>query len=633
MIERILLALALLSSATYFVRVLRQRLAPMLAARERNLPLDRVFRRLLAVAAEVLVQTRVIRDRPVAGLLHALVMWGFFAFAWVSLEHLAVGFIGLDDVGGGHSWYAHFAGAWSVLVLIGIVGLSFRRFVLRPRVLGQHLSGTSALVASLIVGLMVTYIVDWLYVEPPGIAWRVNWWLHTTALLGMLWLIPNSKHLHLVLAPVAIFFRGNVTSTMRALRDDDDDDFGMLSFGDLSQKDVLDVHSCVECGRCTDNCPANIIGGSLDPKKIVLQLQKGLRAGGEVIAGDEALVAQGKAWISEQDLFQCLSCGACEQACPVGIEHVGLKILDLRRGLVSEGRTGNEKLADMFTTMERSPHNAWGVSQQVRRKLLRAARLPRYSPGDTWLLWLGCGCNYDAHGHELVRAMQKLMDAAGLDWGVLPMETCCGEPARRAGNEYLYLELSVRVIDQLRSKRVKRIVTCDPHCARMLDVDYRQQPEFEDLGIEVVHHTELLASVAESLSLRPSSARITLHDPCYLARGRSVIDPPRSLLRSLGADLVEMEHHGTRTFCCGAGGAQLFIADDSVELPGGRVNYRRFAEAEATGADTLAVACPYCPIMLRDAAGHAAREDIRVVDVAQLLAERLPADEGATASG
>ena len=146
--------------------------------------------------------------------------------------------------------------------------------------------------------------------------------------------------------------------------------FGMLSFADLSQKDILDVNSCVECGRCTDNCPANAIGGSLDPKRIVLQMQRGLLAGGDRIAGDETLVASGEAWVSEQDLYQCLTCGACEEACPVGIEHVGLKILDLRRGLVSEGRTGSDKLADMFTTMERSPHNAWGVSQQVRRKLV-----------------------------------------------------------------------------------------------------------------------------------------------------------------------------------------------------------------------------------------------------------------------
>ena len=597
----------------------------MVGCKERNLPHDKIARRLWTVFAEVVLQTRVIRERPVAGALHALVMWGFFAFAWVSLEHFATGFLGLGVIHHGHSWYGDFAGAWAVLVLVGIAGLSFRRFVLRPKVLGEHLSGTSALVALLIVVLMATYIADWQVLEPPATAWKANWWAHTAALLGMLWLIPNSKHLHLVLAPVAIFFRGTVTSSMRALRDEDDDDFGMLSFSDLSQKDILDLNSCVECGRCTDNCPANLIGGSLDPKKIVLQMQEGLLAGGEVIAGDEALVESGEAWVSEQDLYQCLSCGACEEACPVGIEHVGFKILDLRRGLVSEGRTGSEKLADMFTTMERSPHNAWGVSQQVRRKLLETEEIPIIEAQTEWLFWLGCGCNYDAHGHEVVRSMRRILDAAGISWGVLASETCCGEPARRAGNEYLYLELSERVIGDLRSKGVRKIVTCDPHCARMFDLDYRQQPEFQQLGIEVVHHTELLANLLGTLPLRDSAGKVTLHDPCYLARGRGVIEEPREVLRALGADLVEMGHHAARTLCCGAGGGQLYIADDSVEPPGGRVNYKRFEEVDETGAATVAVACPYCPIMLRDAAGRRGRDDIRVADIAELVAESLPA--------
>ncbi len=626
--ERILLAAATLASLAYFLYSVWRRLAPMSAARERNLAFDRLGNRIWTVFAEVFLQTRVIRERPVAGTLHALVMWGFFAFAWVSIEHFALGFSGFGGRPESHSWYAAFAAAWAVAVLAGIVGLSFRRFVLRPKALGERPSATSAAVALLIVALMATYLADWGNVYGSHVTWKANWWAHTGALLGMLWLIPNSKHLHLVLSPVAIFFRGNVTSGMRPLRDEDDDDFGMIWFADLSQKDILDVNSCVECGRCTDNCPAHAIGGSLDPKKIVLQLQKGVLAGGDVIAGAENLVQRGEAWVSEQDLYQCLSCGACEEACPVGIEHVGLKILDLRRGLVSEGRTGSEKLAAMFTTMERSPHNAWGVSQEVRRKLLKTQRLPVLERQTEWLLWLGCGCNYDPHGQEVVSAMQRILDAAGVSWGVLASETCCGEPARRAGNEYLYLELSERVIGSLRSKGVRRIVTCDPHCLRMFDADYRQQAEYAGLGIEVVHHSELLARLMPALPVQGEAGKVTLHDPCYLARGRGVTEEPREVLRAVGADLVEMRHHAARTFCCGAGGGQLYIADDKVELPGGRVNYKRFEEAAATGAETVAVACPYCPIMLRDAAGQAGREDVRVADIAELVAERLPAATG-----
>lgn len=636
-IERVVFLAAALASLAYFLNALALRLAPMLTVRERNLAWDGLARRLWTVCAEVLLQTRVIRQRPVAGALHALVMWGFFAFAWVSAEHLAWGLLGLDRVQNVHSWYGGFAAAWAVAVLLGIAGLSFRRFVVRPKALGDRVSGTSALVALLIAGLMATYLLDWLWLQAPSAAWRANWWAHTGALLGMLWLIPNSKHLHLVLAPVTIFFRGQVTSSVRPLReeddDEDDDDFGMLSFADLSQKDILDAHSCVECGRCTDRCPANLVGGSLDPKKIVLQLRQGLLAGSERIAGDAASVAEGAAWISEQDLYQCYSCGACEEACPVGIEHVGLKILDLRRGLVSEGRTGNDRLTQMFTTMERSPHNAWGASQQTRRKLLETEGLPLYEASSEWLFWLGCGCSYDPHGHEVVAAMRKILDAAGVSWGVLATETCCGEPARRAGNEYLYLELSEQVIDSFRSRGVRRIVTCDPHCARMFDRDFRQIEAFRALGIEVLHHTELLARLVDSLPVDAAAATVTLHDPCYLARGRGVTEQPREVLRALGANLVEMPRSGAGTFCCGAGGAQLYIADDSVELPGGRVNDKRFEEAQATGAETVAVACPYCPIMLRDAAGRADGSEVRVADVAELVAERLPVAAGVAATG
>jgi Fe-S oxidoreductase len=273
--------------------------------------------------------------------------------------------------------------------------------------------------------------------------------------------------------------------------------------------------------------------------------------------------------------------------------------------------------------MERAPHNPWGVPHDTRRKLIESEKLPVFDGSQQWLLWMGCGASYDPHGQDVVRAMAKILDSSGVSWGVLARETCCGEPARRAGNEYLYMELSQQVIDLLRDKEVRNVLTCDPHCARMFAADYRQNAAFAELGIEIRHHAEFLHELLPKLDLRPESRKVTYHDPCYLARGRGITAEPREVLRRIGGELVEMEHHGKRAFCCGAGGAQLFIADDKVELPGGRVNHRRFAEAEASGASTVAVACPYCPIMLKDAAQHAKREDIQVLDLAELVAERL----------
>ena len=608
-------------SVGYFARVVARRLGAIAKARPK-LPSGPIGARLWRVFSEVFLQTRVIRERPMAGILHALVMWGFFVFAWVSVEHFLQAFHGLENAMRDESWYGLFAGAWAVAVLAGILGLSFRRFILRPPSLGR-VSVSSGLVALLIAGLMITYLAGWRGLDAGSRPWQINWWLHTACFLGMLFAIPNSKHLHLVVAPIAIFFRSSTTSATRALREGDDEDFGMLTFQHLSQKDILDLNACVECGRCTDYCPANVTGGSLDPKKVILQMQQGWLRGGETVAGTAEEVRDGKAWVSEVDLYQCLSCGACEEACPVGIEHVGAKILDLRRGLVSAGRTHSDKLTDLFNTMERAPHNPLGLSHDVRQKFIEAARFPVFDGSQEWLFWLGCGNSYDPHGQAVARAMQKLLDAAGVSWGVLRRETCCGEPARRAGNEYLYMEFSEKVIDALQSKPVKQLVTCDPHCARMFDSDYRQNAAYQNLGIRVEHHSELLDELKARLSLKPARQTVAFHDPCYLARGRGITQQPRTLLHAAGAQVFEPVLTGKQTFCCGAGGGQLYLADDRAESQRGRVNSKRFEQLTVTGAATIAVACPYCPIMLNDAAHAAGREDVRIADVAELLAERL----------
>jgi Fe-S oxidoreductase len=582
---------------------------------------DHLGQRIWRTFLEVTLQVRVVRDRPVAGILHAAVVWGFLAFAWVSTRHFYVGFRGLDTATESHSWYGDFAAVWAFAVLVGMLGLSFRRFVLRPPALGK-LSPTSALVAFLICALMVTYLLGWRVLTLGSPSWEANWWLHTLAFLGMLVVIPQSKHLHLVLAPIAIFFRPDRTSSTRALREDGED-LGLVHFNELQWKDVLDINACVECGRCTQFCPANITGGSLSPKEVILSMQHGMLAGGDLIAGDVAEQKDHKTWVTDDDLFQCLSCGACEYVCPVGIEHVGRKILDLRRGLVSEGRIESEKIVQLFTTMERVPHNPWGIAQDTRQKLIQSKHFPVFDGSQEWLFWLGCGLNFDPHGQAVASAMKEILDAAGVSWGVLARETCCGEPARRAGNEYLYLELSGKVIESFRNSKVKKVLSCDPHCTMMLDRDYRQVAAYNELGIHVVHHSEFIATLMPKLPLQASSQFIAYHDPCQLARGRGITQQPRQILERCGALLREPEHRGENTFCCGAGGAQLFITDDRREEAKERVNQRRFAEIMETKPSAVAVACPYCPIMLRDAAGRAKRDDVPILDLAEIVVSRL----------
>src|SRR3990172_13417876 len=314
-----------------------------LAGRRADLPLDDLGRRLWRVVSEVLFQSKVLATRPVVAFLHAVVMWGFLAFAGITPHHLWLGIAGFDNAGAtAGGWYDAFVAVWAAGVLVAIGGLAFRRFVLRPQALGK-LSPTSALVSALIAVLMITYLLAWAGVYPPASnGWLANWWLHTLALLVFPPIIVLSKHLHLALAPVAIFFRSENTSRMRPL-DLENEDLGLIDFSSLPLNDIINVNGCVECGRCTDACPANRSGGTLSPKEVILQMQRGFSAGGTLIAGSASEVAEGKAWVSEEDLMQCYACGACEQACPVGVEHVGRKILDLRRGPGSEDRIGRAR--------------------------------------------------------------------------------------------------------------------------------------------------------------------------------------------------------------------------------------------------------------------------------------------------
>ncbi len=603
-----------------FLRTVNRRLFSVFP-KHGDLPFDHIPRRLWRVFVEVLLQYRVVRDRPVVGVLHAAVLWGFMAFAWVSARHMWLGLIGLDKATESQCWYDTFVAVWAVAVLFAMIGLSFRRFVLRPKALGK-LSPTSGVVAFLISTLMVTYLLGWRVYPAGSPAWKANWWVHTVAFFVLLAVIPISKHLHLVIGPFTVFLRSETTSSLRALRDDGED-FGMIHFKDLGRKDVLDVNACVECGRCTDFCPANRSGGSLSPKEVILGMQHGLTNGDDLIAGTAGEQKDGKVFVSEEDVFQCFSCGACEQVCPVGIEHVGRKILDLRRGLVSEGRINNDKVNQLFTTMERAPHNPWGIAHDTRQKLIESKQFPIFDGSQEWLFWLGCGLSFDQHGQAVAVAMKQILDAAGVSWGVLARETCCGEPARRAGNEYLFLELSEKLIESFKNARVKKIVTSCPHCTTMLDKDYRQIASYAELNISVVHHTEFLTKLLPRLPIKPSAVTAAYHDPCYLARGRRITGEPRNILRACGVSLTEPENHGLKTQCCGAGGAQLFVADDQGEQGKERANQLRFAELVKSEATTVAVACPYCPIMLRDAANHAKRDDVEILDVAEIVAKSI----------
>jgi Fe-S oxidoreductase len=554
---------------------------------------------------EVAGQAKVISQRPAAGLAHAFVFWGFCAFALVTLNHLASGFgLGfMSPARGFGAVYFAIVTVWAVAVAGGIIYLALRRFVARPVWLGK-VSPESGVIALLILALALTYLAA-LWFDEESTAGRVTWWLHTIALLVFLPLIPHTKHLHLALSPATVFLRRQGFSRIPPLTGDED--FGLDTGKDVTRIDALQAFTCVECGRCTEHCPATNTGKELNPKEIILGLRAYLNEGG---AGNEAPLL-GK-HISEVAAFQCTTCGGCEFQCPVGIQHLPV-IIGLRRGAVNTGKWENDYGGKLFLNLERNG-NALGFPASERQKFIEKAGLPIYDGAQDYCLWLGCMGSYDPQGRETVLALARLLDHCGVSFGVLRKEKCTGDPARRLGNDLAVAQVAEANIETLRAANVGKMVSICPHCVRTIGTDWR---EFGGT-FEIEHHTELLARLEPLLpELSEGREKVAFHDPCYLGRYRGAYEEPRALVERYGM-LVEPERTRERSFCCGAGGGQMFLGEEQ----GKRINVERAGQLARTGAQTIATACPFCQSMFRDALSN--QPGPRLLDVAQIAAASLP---------
>jgi Fe-S oxidoreductase len=603
----IFLALCVVSGALFWRRIARV-IRTILASRpDEDFSLTPLAPRVREFVWEVLLQAKVIRHRPWPGIAHALVFWGFCAFSLVTIDHFAAGISVelLRHDGGvlGPAWFA-MAFLFAIGVSAGIAGLAIRRFVIRPRWLGEKASVESGVIALLILVLMITYIAEYLW-HPAGTAGKVLWWLHTLALLVFLPLIPHTKHLHLLLSPVTVFLSRGGFAKIPPLPSDED--FGLETGKDLTRLEALQAYSCVECGRCMEHCPAHNTGKALNPKEIALGLRSYLNANGAG-SGQPLLGVH----LSEEAVFQCTTCGACEYQCPVGVEHVPL-IIGLRRGAVNTGRWEDEYGGELFLKLERNG-NPLGMSQWERDKFIRQAELPWFDGSQEFLLWLGCMGSYDPEGRETVEALARVLRHHGVTFGVLKKERCSGDAARRLGNDLAFLQLADFNIGQLKSAGAKRLISICPHCVRTIQEDWREA----GATFDIVHHSELLASLP---ALRGGSGdEVVYHDPCYLGRYQDIYDAPRRVVEASGR-LVEAARSRDRSFCCGAGGGLVFLGEEK----GTRVSHERARELAATGAGTLAVACPFCRTMFRDALPAVVGEKApRLVDIAQLAAARLP---------
>jgi Fe-S oxidoreductase len=605
--ERLLFAaLAILSIALFWGRfnpILRRILR---SKKDIGFHLAPIARRTRILFWEVALQGKVIRQRPVPGIAHALVFWAFCAFALVTLNHCAsvfgLGFLNPDGIFG--RFYVYFAAAFAIFCAVGIAVLFIRRFVIRPKWLGK-LSSESGVIAGLIFILMVTYLAAF-YVHGNASAVRIVWWVHTLALLVFLPLIPHTKHLHLLLSPFTVFLERDGFSKIPPLSDDED--FGLVSGKDLTQIVSLQAYSCVECGRCSEHCPAYNTGKILNPKQAILDVRHYLNDLGP--ASEQPLLGE---YVSQEAMFQCTTCGACEYQCPVGIQHLPI-FIGLRRGAVNTGTWEDNHGSKLFLALERGS-NALGISTTERDKFIEKNALAIYDGTQEYCLWLGCMGAYDPKGREIVLALVEVMQYLGVTFGVMRKEKCTGDPVRRLGNDLLFQQLAEANLEALAQAKTKKIITICPHCVRTIQEDWK---EF-GAPPPVEHHSEFLARHAGRIPKQPGDAKIVFHDPCYLGRYRGVYDEPRAVA-SLAGSVIDPPRSHERSFCCGAGGGLVFLGEET----GDRVSHVRASELAATGAQVVGAACPFCNTMFRDALSAQGPGAPELLDIAQLAARGLP---------
>jgi len=555
---------------------------------------------------EVMLQGKVIRERPLPGIAHAFVFWGFCAFALITLNHLAAGF-GFPFLNRENTFgkaYFAFVAVFAVAVAISIAGLGIRRFVTRPKWLGK-VAPESGIIALMIFVLMATYLAG-IAMDETSTAARANWWLHTLTLLAFLPLIPHTKHLHLLISPATVFLRRDGFSKIPPLVGDED--FGLDTGKDITKLDALQAFSCVECGRCTEHCPAYNTGKTLNPKEIVLGLRRYLNEEGP--GNEEPLLGK---HISMEAAFQCTTCGACEFQCPVGIQHLPM-IIGLRRGAVNTGKWEDDYGGKMFLAMERTG-NSLGFASSERLKFIEKNELPIYDGTQEYCLWLGCMGSYDPQGREIVLSLVQVLRHLGVTFGVLRKEKCTGDPVRRLGNDLLFQQMAEANIEQLKTAKATKLLSICPHCVRTIGEDWKEFGE----AFQIEHHSELLARMQEKLPRRGEDREsVVFHDPCYLGRYRNIYEQPREVIARSG-EVIDPPRTRERSFCCGAGGGQMFLGEEK----GKRVNIERATELAATGAAVVGTACPFCQTMFRDALGTLSQTPPKLLDIAQIAAASI----------
>jgi Fe-S oxidoreductase len=664
--NRVLFAVLLAAALGMFAWTLRRFTRMILAGRPEP-RFDRPDERVASVFAYFFGQKKVVEKTTIpakrwprfvnalGSKYHFFIFWGFIVITLGSVETLIQGLFPT------FSWalvigppaaaaLAHVIDVFSALVLV-LVGLAFfRRIVLQPRLI--PMSRDAAAILGAIGLLMVTYFG---MRRLGGPAAEVCWWAHVVILLAFLNYLLYSKHSHIIAALPNIFFRKlGQRGVLPKLNMEADDIAGtgvVQEWKDFTWKSLLDGLACTECARCSNFCPAFNTGKPLSPMQVIHDIRDDLRSrmpdrgpldvlidrfqhgqGADPHGGDQQIPLIGGR-TTEDVLWACTTCGACQEVCPVFIDHPE-KIIQMRQNLVLVQEKVPPDLARTYTNLERNG-NPWGLGADKRMDWADGMDVPTLDdrPDAEYLLWVGCAGAFDDRIKKQTRALVEVMREGGVDFAVLGLEEgCTGDPARRTGNEMLYQMQAQQNVETMNAKKVKKVVTACPHCLHTIKNEYPQ------LGgnFEVRHHTQLIRELvaagkieiedltkATAADLPARTGQIALHDPCYLGRWNGEYDAPRAVLDALpgGRDArLELPRSREHGFCCGAGGGRMWME----EKIGTRVNHDRTDEILASGVQTVATACPFCTIMLRDGVqDRDAGERVQVLNVAELVAKSM----------
>jgi Fe-S oxidoreductase len=662
-IEKIIFIVALLISLFAAYRV-SLRIVKVVGRGQGSVDWSVIPNQLIEVILRTISFQPVFRLRTIPSLFHAFIGWAFIFYLLVNLGDILEGlipdyeFLGSGTLG---NLFRLTADVLTVAALVGMLALIIRRFIIKPDTLSARQEVLLSEKArrgiprdSIIVAVFILIHVGARFIGQSikiAIQGSDPWQPFATSLSGLwenaslafltigaqlfFWLaigtillfIPYflvSKHLHLIVAPINFLISPERRSTGELSKLDFDDEtidqFGATYIEDLEWKLILDAYACIMCYRCQEVCPAYTTGKVLSPAAMEINKRYFLNSEGANLAiGERSQVPLTEFAISTEAVWACTACGACNDICPVGNEPMR-DILDIRRALVLMENNFPEQLQTAFRGMERTV-NPWNVPTTERMKWAEGLEVPTIdqNPEPELLWWVGCAPATDTRAQKTSRAFAELLNTAQVDYAVLgENEQCTGDSARRAGNEFLFNELALANVEMLNEVKPKRIVTTCPHCLHTLSNEY---PAFGG-NYQVIHHTELIIELVNDGKLNVKSDNnqtLAFHDPCYLGRQNDILHAPRKALTNIRAEIIELPRNGRKSFCCGAGGSQMW----KEEAQGNeRINANRFQEAQDTGIEMLAVGCPFCMIMLNDAKNDTSN-DMEILDIAEIIVNSL----------